>query len=240
MENEIKDHAVKAYKTLKNPRLKFWQKTGEIGIEIGIIVFAVTLSIWVHDISDHNHEQKDVKVFLMGLKKDLSGDLVQLQVDRASYFGQGAAFNYIATPSPNFKLNMDSIKKHQSYLSNITSFVPNNGRYEGFKSSGKLGNIEDDSLQNNIIKLYQDIVPSILASTNSYIQRKRYLFEYFYKNLKRNKDGSYDMLDALSSDEAFNISSSLTYTVEITDRYENAIKKSKEIIKEINVDSGLK
>lgn len=240
MENEIKDHAVKAYKTLKNPRLKFWQKAGEISIEIGIIVFAVTLSIWVHDVSDHNHEQKDVKVFLLGLKKDLSGDLVQLQVDRASYLGQGAAFNYIATPSPNFKLSMDSIKKHQDYLSNITSFVPNNGRYEGFKSSGKLGNIEDDSLQNNIVKLYQDIVPAILASTNSYIQRKQYLFEYFYKNLKRNKDGSYNMLGALSSDEAFNISSTLTYTTEITDRYENAIKKSKEIIKEINADYGLK
>ena len=240
MENEIKDHAVKAYKTLKNRRLKFWEKAGEIGIEIGIIVFAVTLSIWVHDVSEHNHEQKDVKSFLLGLKKDLGGDLVQLQGDRASYLGQGAAFNYIATPSPNFKLNMDSIKKHQNYLSNITSFVPNNGRYEGFKSSGKLGNIEDDSLQNNIIKLYQDIVPSILASTNSYIQRKQYLFEYFYKNLKRNKDGSYDMLDALSSDEAFNISNSLTYTAEITERYENAIKKSKEIIKEINADYGLK
>ena len=58
MENEIKDHAVKAYKTIKNPNLKFWHKVGEIGIEVGIIVFAVTLSIWVHDRSEYNHEQK--------------------------------------------------------------------------------------------------------------------------------------------------------------------------------------
>jgi len=239
MENEIKDHAVKAYKTLKNPNLKFWHKVGEIGIEIGIIVFAVTLSIWVHDISDHNHEQKEVRAFLMGLKKDLSSDLAELQDDRVSYVRQGLAFNYIATSSPNFKLSMDSLKKHLNYLYNITTFVPNSARYEGFKSSGKLGNIEDDRLQNDISELYQGIVPAILVSTNSYIQRKQYLFEYFYKNLKRNKDGSYKMLEALSTDEAFNICSTLTYAPGIVDRYDYAIKKSKEIISEINAEYDL-
>ena len=40
MEKEIKDHAVKAYKTVKDPHLKFWHKVGEIAIEVGIIVFA--------------------------------------------------------------------------------------------------------------------------------------------------------------------------------------------------------
>ena len=240
MENEIKDHAVKAYKTIKNPHLKFWNKVGEIGIEIGIIVFAVTLSIWVHDISDHNHEQKDVRAFLIGLKKDLSSDLVELQGDKSSYIQQGMAFNYIATPSPNFKLTMDSLKKHLNYLSNITTFVPNSARYDGFKSSGKLGNIEDNRLQNNVTELYLGIIPAILVSTNSYVQRKQYLFEYFYKNLKRNKDGSYKMLEALSTDEAFNICSTLTYTTEIVDRYESAIKKSKEIINEISTDYDLK
>jgi len=220
MEDEIKKHAVKAYKAIKNPRLNFWHKVGEIGIEIGIIVFAVTLSIWVHDMSDHNHEQKDVKFFLLGLKKDLSNDIIELQGDRTSYIRQGMAFLYVATPAPNFKLNLDSVKKYQSDFFNVTSFVPNSGRYDGFKSSGKLGNIEDNKLQNNITELYQGIIPAILVSTNSYVQRKQYFFEFFYKNLKRNKDGSNNIITVLSSDEAFNISNSLTYPTEIVDRYE--------------------
>jgi len=240
MEKEIKDHAVKAYKTMKNPEVTIWHKVGEISIEVAIIVFAVTLSIWVHDVSDHNHEQKDVKTFLLGLKKDLSGDIIQLQEDRHAYIGAGKAFRYVTTSSPNFKLNTDSINKHQNYLSNLTGFLPNIGRYEGFKSSGKLGNIEDDSLQNNIIELYQGIIPSILASTDAYSQRKQQLFEYFNKNLRRNKDGSFNLIAVLSTDEAFNICRTLTYTGEIIERYNSAIKQAKKIIKEINADYGLK
>jgi hypothetical protein len=240
MEDEIKDHTVKAYKALKNPKLSFWHKVKEIGIEAGIIVFAITLSIWFHDMSEHSHEQKEVKSFLLGLKKDLTSDLVQLEGDRDAYIQSSQAFKYIATPAAGFKISKDSIKKHQNYIFNTTSFVANNGRYEGFKSSGKLGNIEDDSLQNNITILYQSIIPSILASTNSYIQRKQMLFEYLNRSVKRNPDGTTNILAALSSDEAINISNTLIFTTEITDRYAGAIKKSKEIINEINADYDLK
>jgi len=240
MEKEIKDHAVKALKTLKDPKLKFWHKVGGIGIEVAIIVFAVTLSIWVHDVSDHNHEQKDVKSFLTGLKKDLSSDLVQLQGDKESYEQAGLTFKYITTSTAGFKLNADSIKKHQNYLFNTTSFLPNDGRYEGFKSSGKLGNIEDDTLQNDITELYQSIIPSILASTNSYTQRKQALFEYINKNMKRDAAGLNNLLKVLSADEGLNICNTLTFTGEITTRYGNAIKKAKKIIKEINADYDLK
>ncbi|TWJ03330.1 hypothetical protein JN11_00868 [Mucilaginibacter frigoritolerans] len=239
MEKEIKDHVVKAYKVFKKPGISFWHKLGEIGIEVGIIVFAVTLSIWLHDISEHNREQKDVKSFLLGLKNDLTNDIIELRGDRDSYIRQGVTFNYIATPAPNFKISADSVKKYQPYLFNITSFTPNNGKYEGFKSSGKLGNIEDDSLQNNITELYQRIIPAILLSTNGYTQRKQALFQCFYENLKKNKDGSNNMLVVLSSDEFVNISGSLISITEIRNRYDAAIEKSQQIIKEINADYGL-
>ncbi len=240
MEEEIKKHTVKAYKAIKDPKLSMWHKVKEISIEVGIIIFAVTLSIWFHDISEHNHEQKDVKSFLLGMKRDLTNDIIQMKGDLDAYNKAGQAFNYLTTPTPGFKLSRDSVRKHQNYISNTTSFVANDGRYEGFKSSGKLGNIEDDSLQNNITTLYQSIIPSILASTNSYVQRKQYFFEYLDKNIKRNPDGSTNILAVLSSDEAVNIGNTLNYVDEITGRYKSAIKKSQEIIDEINADYNLK
>ena len=240
MENEIKDHAVKAYKTIKDPHLKFWHKVGEIGIEVGIIVFAVTLSIWVHDVSDHNHEQKDVKTFLLGVQRDLKTDLIQMQEDTDAFRGAGLTFNYITTNKPGFKLSGDTINKYQSYLYNTTSFVANDGRYQGFKSSGKLGNIEDDTLQNDIVELYQGIIPSILASTDGYNQRKAALFEFFNKNIKRTANGHTNLLDVLATDEGINISNNLTDVSEINARYKSAIVKSKKIIKEIDADYDLK
>jgi len=240
MENEIKDHTVKAYKAFKNPKLPFWHKVKEIGIEVGIIIFAVTLSIWFHDMSEHSHEQKDVKSFLIGLKQDLTTDIIQLKGDRDAYISAGQAFNYFTTPTPGFKMSMDSVKKYQTYLFNTTLFVPNNGRYEGFKSSGKLGNIEDDSLQNNIIVLYQGIIPAIQASTNSYIQRKQFLLEYLNRSIKRSPDGNNNVLAVLSADEGVNIDKTLTDVSEITASYNSAIKKSQQVINEINADYDLK
>jgi len=238
MEHEIQGHAIKAYKTAKNPALPFWHKVKEIGIEVAIIVFAVTLSIWLHDVSDHSHEQKDVRSFLTGLKKDLQSDLVQMQGDGESYDSAGIIFKYLTTPAPNFKLNPDTIKKYQNFIFNTTSFLPNSGRYEGFKSSGKLGNIENDTLQNDITELYQGLIPSVLASTNSYIQKKQALFDYINKNLKRHPNGTNNFLEVLSSDEAYNICNKLNYVGEIAGRYDKAIKKTKKIIKEIDAEDG--
>jgi hypothetical protein len=240
MEKEIKDHAVKAYKTMKDPKLKFWHKAGEIGIEVAIIVFAVTLSIWVHDISDHNHEQKDVKSFLLGVRQDLKSDLIQMQDDTAAFTGAGLTFTYITTDAQGFKLSNDSLHKYQNFLSNVTTFVGNDGRYQGFKSSGKLGNIEDDTLQNDIVELYQGIIPSILASTNSYNQRKEALFTFFNQNLKRTGKGTNNLVEVLANNEAINICSTLTYVKEINTRYKSAIKRSKKIIAEIDKDYDLK
>lgn len=43
----------------------------EIALEISIIVFAVTLSFWLHGLGEHRHEQQQVKSFLLRLKRDI-------------------------------------------------------------------------------------------------------------------------------------------------------------------------
>jgi hypothetical protein len=48
------------------------------------------------------------------------------------------------------------------FFFNLTGLIPNNGRLEGFKSSGKIGNTKDKVLQNNIMDLYQEDIPSLI------------------------------------------------------------------------------
>lgn len=236
MEHEVKDHTLKAYKIIKSPDLPFWHKCREIGIEIGIIVFAVTFSIWLHDISEHRQQQKEVKEFLLGLRQDLRNDITEMEGDKRTYFTTGRAFTYISTPRAAF-LSIDTLKKYQVNILNTTGLVPNNGRYEGFKSSGKLGNIEDNDLQNDITDLYQETIPTLLVATNEYTRRKHLLFEFFYKNVKRNDRGALSNLpEVLSKDEALNICSTLGSTSEITGRYSAAIEKSKKIISKIDLN----
>ena len=48
MQDEVTKHTKKIYDTVKNPNHTFGQKVKEVFMEIFIIVFAVTLSIWLH------------------------------------------------------------------------------------------------------------------------------------------------------------------------------------------------
>ena len=61
----------KLYKTWFSKEHSIWHKISEFLIEMCIIVFAVTISIWFHNLSEHRHQQEEVKQFLEGLKADL-------------------------------------------------------------------------------------------------------------------------------------------------------------------------
>jgi hypothetical protein len=232
-EDEIAKHTKKIYKTWSAKELNFWHKLKEIIVEIVIIVFAVTVSIWFHNRSEHNHQQEDVKIFLLGLQKDFTADIAEMQGDKHSYEMQEDAFNYINHTKLGATLNSDSVAYYFNWIYNTTALNPNNGRFEGFKSSGKLGFIENDSLQNDILDLYQENIPSLLSSTSNYINHKNVLFQYLQKTLHRTTDSTNNLAEILNTEEAHNISQVLSFTNEITDRYDATIDKMRKITTEI-------
>jgi len=231
-EQEVIKHTRRVYNIWTGSH-NFWHKLKEFIIEIIIIVFAVTLSIWLHDNSEHKHQQKEVKEFLAGLRQDLLSDVKEMLDDKESYAKQQKIFTYITSVGSNGTLNDDTLRKYQSSLSNTTRFQQNNGRFEGFKASGKIGNIEDEQLQTDIMDLYQENIPSLLASTDSYINRKNQLFDFAIKNRKRITDSTNNYVEVLLSNEAQNISGYLSNPNEIMNRYDVCILKMKKIVREI-------
>src|ERR1700733_11208973 len=75
MQDEVLKHMEKIYKTVKSSQHSFGEKGKEISIEIFIIVFAVTLSIWLHSWSEHRNQQAEVRDFFIDLKGDLTKDI---------------------------------------------------------------------------------------------------------------------------------------------------------------------
>src|SRR5436190_21769102 len=72
-EQEVIKHTKKIF-TVWGSNKGFWHKLGEFLIEIIIIVFAISLSIYVHDRSELKHQRHETKEFLLGLKQDLKTD----------------------------------------------------------------------------------------------------------------------------------------------------------------------
>ena len=181
MQDEILKHSEKIYKTVKNSEHTLGEKVKEIIVEICIIVFAVTLSIWLHSWSEHRHQQEEVSVFLGNLKNDLQDDIKKLDSEKKQYQKANIGYEKILALTT---LQLDSI-----YKSNDIVHLPvyshgqimNVGNFEGFKSSGKIGYIEDEKLKQKILTYYQLWVPSISEVDKVY---NDFLFKCFDKMIE--------------------------------------------------------
>jgi hypothetical protein len=232
-ELEVIKHAKKAYSTMNSDH-SAWHKIREIAIEIFIIVFAVTLSIWFHSWSEHRHQQAEVVQFLTGLREDLKKDVIEMGKDKESYANQRRLFTYLSGLKLREKVATDTLKKYGQWLFNTTALNPNNGRFEGFKSSGKIGSIENSKLQNDVMDFYQENVPALLISTSGYIEGKKKLYDFAEGRVVRITDSTTNILDVLALEQAHNIYGYLKNTGEITVRYDSCIAKSNAIIFQID------
>jgi hypothetical protein len=178
MQEEITKHTKKVHKELKNTKHTFGEKTKEIIVEIFIIVFAVTLSISLHSWSEHRHQQEEVSVFLGNLKNDLKDDIKSLDNEKEAYQESNIGYEKILALTT---LQLDSIYKSKNIVKfPIYSHGPkmNIGNFEGFKSSGKIGYIEDEQLKQKILNYYQRVTTSINEVDRMY---NEFLFKCFDK-----------------------------------------------------------
>jgi hypothetical protein len=232
-EQEVIKHTKKVF-GLWQTNNPVWHKVADFILEIFIIVFAITVSIFFHDRSELKHQRHETREFLLGLKQDLKTDIEEMNQDKNSFFQSQKAFKYITSRKLNGSLNPDTIRNYNTWIFNTTGLVPNSGRFEGFKSSGKIGTIENKELQDNIMDLYQENIPNLINSTNFYTSKKQSLFEYVALNRKRLTDSTTNLATLLSSDPAYNFCVPLTFVGEILDRYDTCINKMNAIIRDIN------
>jgi hypothetical protein len=237
-EEEIAKHTKKIYKTWFDKDLPLWHKLSEFLIEILIIVFAVTISIWFHNLSEHKHQQEEVKQFLQGLKSDLTQDIREMKNDEQSYLNQQTIFSYLAALKKNEPPKKDSLNKYNNWLFNTTALNPNDGRFQGFKSSGKIGTIENNKLQNDIMDLYEEDIPALLASTTAYNNIKLKFFDMIFKKAKRLTDSTENIIEILNADETFNLSRALSTPQQVLERYDQCIQLMNKIIGEIDKEYG--
>jgi len=167
MQEEVAKHTKKLYRAATRPGYTVFEKLKEIAVEIFIIVFAVTLSIWLHSWSDHRHEQKEVSDFLKGLREDLTKDIELLKKKQASVAHMDSGYYFLSGLPNTPAADTISEKNISQYLYfNISMIRPTVGRYDGFKSSGKMETIEDDSLKQSLLVYYQQELPDVLYGEN--------------------------------------------------------------------------
>jgi hypothetical protein len=203
----------------------------EILLEIGIIVFAITLSIQLHSWHQHSVERAEERQFLTGLRADLKSDLIELRSDSLTYVKLVRAYQYFQTLSPQ-TLNADSTRKYRWLLYNTTNLMPNSSRFEGFKSAGKLGLIANADLLNDILGYYQENIPSLLNETRGFSDYKeRTIQQYLDEHLHRSED---NFLAVMQSDRMYHYLDKAPLIKVITYRYHEVLQQTRKVIREID------
>jgi len=240
-EHEISKHTKAIYKEWRNPHHTWKQKAGEILTEIFIIVFAITLSLLVERWREHAHEQTVEKQFLLGLKKDLQADLTQEQGDSTSYVWLKRGWTYfLRVGMDKATYNNDSVTAYNWTLTNLTTFLPNNSRFEALKSSGQIGVIENDSLQNLILDLYQNKLPMLRMSSDVFSNFKNQQFiPYLLTHISPGRDSSQFVL-LLKQPVMQNYLNYRLAADEVVQRYHLLMQQSRTIIHMIDEEYHLK
>jgi hypothetical protein len=204
----------------------------EVVIEILTIVFAVSMSIWLHGLSEHHHQQREVKAFLVGLKADLAADVRQLEGTRNSYHGFDANYAYLASLDPARQPDWNTFNDAFAGMNTNWFFIPTKSRYDGFQMSGKLTNIEDQKLLTDILDLYQNQLQLIKMSEGGWSSRQRNLYSYVDDHLEG--DDQVSRWRVITGPKGKRLASQVVTADQHYERYQQYIDESNSIIKQID------
>lgn len=236
-EHEIIKHTKKAYTILKSSNMSFKNKFTDILTEILIIVFAVSVSIWLSNWSESRHDRKEEKEFLIGFKKDLQSEIINMNNSKEFYIKTLNGIGYFLSVGKGAALNKDSITKYTYIFFSSTDLDPHVSRYEGLKSSGKFKIIENKELLNNIIDLQETIIQRIQTLNEKYYQHAQKLEGLIDQNVQLAKNG--DIINAEEVIKRNDMIILLTTTESIIESniisiHDKGIMKCKEIITQID------
>ncbi|MTW13899.1 hypothetical protein GM658_25115 [Pseudoduganella eburnea] len=233
-ELEVAKHGKNVINMAVSKEHRLVHKLKEIALEIAIIVFAVSVSIWFHSMSEHRHEQQQVKEFLVGLKTDLARDAGQLDEIAKSYHARDKTYEYLAALDPKAEPEGEKFDQAFAFADSNWFFVPVTSRFEGFKSGGKLTNIEDEELLNDILTLYQLTHQDIRNSESGWRTNQNKLRDYLDVALEQG-DSREQRYHALTTPNGKRRLRKMIAFYQLYDRYAAAAELSRKIIQRIDV-----
>lgn len=237
-DQEVVKHVKHAVDVARSHR-PWTHKVQEILLEIVIIVFAVSLSIWLHNWAESRKDREEERDFLVGLKQDLQADIQEMEGDKATYEGVLEGMRYFIRVGNGEPVNMDSAKKYQPILFSTVQIDPRISRFEALRGSGRLGIIQDKELLVNITDLYAKGF-NHLRRINDFMSTLRTdkLLPFFAAHLHVNPEGT----AATNIEEVLRLSEARVYVSALASAsanvadYDRMIVKSKLIINGIDKD----
>lgn len=231
-EQEVAQHSKNIIELVTAKQHTLAHRLREIALEIVTIVFAVSMSIWLHGLSEHHHQQQEVRSFLLGLRGDLQDDIGTLDAMVANYRQFDANFTYLASLAPGKAPDPDKFEQAYELMDANWYLIPNKSRFDGFMMSGKLSNIEDEAILDPLLKLYQSVLPQVKTSEGGWQDRQQHLRAYRDDALAG--DDVQDHYRVLTAPKGKRLLKVMVASPQLYQRYQQYIDTSRRIIAAID------
>jgi hypothetical protein len=173
-EEKIIQHAQKAVHIVESREKTWRRKIGELIEEIIIIVFAVTITLAFHNWNDWRNERKMEKEFLTGTSADLKAEATDLDEAIKDLTVTANYYDTVWQQVAEKRIDAAYIDSNSYELVNTVYFTFDNGRFEGFKSSGYLRLIENQVLLKHLTSFFTNAIPfQVVADNDVYQERRR-------------------------------------------------------------------
>jgi Family of unknown function (DUF6090) len=195
MEDKTTKNTKEILSISKEKKGAFKEKIGKISLEVVIIVFSIMVSLWLDNWNDKRKEREEVKEFLADLKEDLKEDTISMhsKINKLK--------PYIKDYSSVLDLTdtqLDSMKKVNASVNLNFDFIPfqlNEGSYQGFKSSGKIGFIDNKNLKREILSYHEQLIPSLKEIEKIHMEHQKVLMNTFFGSEYSEKSTKETFLD---------------------------------------------
>jgi Family of unknown function (DUF6090) len=241
-EQEVAKHTKKVYKIWASKEHSTWHKLREFAIEIVIIVFAVSLSIWLHNYSEKSHKREEATNFLKGLRDDLKKDTAEMMEDSMSYGEQYRFFKQLGNVPITLE-DTNLMMKNSWMFANKTVLIPNISRFEAIKSSGKMDIITNKELLDEIINLYEEQIPKLVSVAESVSDDKNTIIgDYFDEKMLFDANKSAAIVNYLQTDERLRYICRRAYSSIpfVKKTYKDVIQQNIKILQMIDKEIGAK
>lgn len=177
-EEKIIKHAHKAVHIAEDKTKPWRHKIKELAEEIAIIVFAVGITLAFHNWNDWRSERKIEKEFLTGISYDLKKEAKSLDGGIKDLAKTADYYDKVWEQIKRNQIDAAYVDSNSYQLINTSYFVFDNGRFEGFKSSGYLRLIENPTLLKDITTMYTVEMPfQIKADDMMYADRRTVYYQ---------------------------------------------------------------
>ena len=158
-EEKIIQHSQKAVDLLKNKSKTIKEKILGFLEEIVIIMIAVSLTLAFHNWNDRRNEREIERNFLIGIKQDLLTDAANIQGGIKQFEPTVNYYDTVWQQVNSHRIDTARIDAGSDALLNSMYFGFDGSRFEGFKSSGYLRLISNETLLKDLMQLYSTGLP---------------------------------------------------------------------------------